>query len=224
MKSLYIQSLVFLMCSVFTSHYNVASAQNKAWDQWDRELVEKANTAQHVDYLSEEEKKVILFMNLARLDGQRFASTFLDAFMDESATEKTGYVRSLYRDLKGVSDLPLLLPEEDLASIAREHATKSGQSGHVGHKDFKKRFEPFMGNPYTHVGENCSYGYTRAIDIVITLLIDEGVSNLGHRKNILNAHFNSVGVSIKPHKTYRVNCVIDYGQQVRSTLNDVPME
>ena len=224
MKSVYIHFPIFLLCLVFAGQYNEISAQSDVWDQWDREVVRKANTGQHADYLTEEEKKLILFMNLARLDGQRFASTFLDAFMDESGTDKTAYVRSLYRDLKDVSDLPLLLPEEDLTSIAQGHAEKSGKTGHVGHRDFKERFAPFMGNPYTHVGENCSYGYNRAIDIVITLLIDEGVSNLGHRKNILNESFNSVGVAIRPHKKYRVNCVIDYGQQLRSTLNDIPFE
>jgi hypothetical protein len=31
-----------------------------------------------------------------------------------------------------------------------------------------------MGNPYVHVGENCSYGYERAIDIVLSLLTDFG--------------------------------------------------
>ena len=36
-----------------------------------------------------------------------------------------------------------------------------------------------MGNPYNHVGENCSYGYEQAIDIVLSLLIDEGVIDFG---------------------------------------------
>jgi len=87
---------------------------------------------------------------------------------------------------------------------------------------FKERFEPLMGKPYLHVGENCSYGYERAIDIVLTLLIDEGIKNLGHRNNILGPDFNSVGVAIRPHKTYRVNCVMDFGSRDRSTINDIP--
>ena len=116
----------------------------------------------------------------------------------------------------------MLIPEPDLTAIAMGHAIESGKTGHTGHKDFKQRFEPYMGNPYQHVGENCSYGYDTAIDIVITLLIDEGIKDVGHRKNILNESFNSVGVSIRPHKRYRNNCVIDFGRQSRSDLNSVP--
>ena len=79
-----------------------------------------------------------------------------------------------------------------------------------------------MGNPYYHVGENCSYGYEQAIDIVLTLMIDEGIKDVGHRKNILSEDFNAVGVAIRPHKNYRINCVIDFGQQKRSSLNEIP--
>ena len=45
---------------------------------------------------------------------------------------------------------------------------------------------------------------------------------MGHRKNILSEEFNSVGVAIRPHKSYRVNCVTDFGRQNRSDLNEVP--
>jgi uncharacterized protein YkwD len=197
-------------------------SQSSAWDSWDGEVVQSLNTAASTPYLNEEEKKVVLFMNLARHDGKLFADTFLEAYLREREVENSSYIRSLQRDLKKVSDLPPLSPEEDLTSIAQGHAVKSGKSGHVGHKDFNKRFKPLMGNPYQHVGENCSYGYDQAIDIVITLLIDEGIKDVGHRKNILNEGFNSVGVAIRPHKRYGVNCVMDFGKQSRSTLNQVP--
>ena len=62
----------------------------------------------------------------------------------------------------------------------------------------------------------------RPLSIVITLLIDDGIKGLGHRKNILNESYNSVGVAIRPHKSYRVNCVIDFGSMNRSGLNRIP--
>lgn len=197
-------------------------SQSGVWERWDAELIRELHTAEHIEYLNEEEKKVVLFMNMARHNGPLFAETFLQSYIRENSVESTKYVKSLYRDLKKISGLKPLQIEEDLTSVAQGHATISGRTGHMGHKDFKKRFNPFMGNPYYHVGENCSYGYEQAIDIVLTLLIDEGVKDVGHRKNILNAEFNSVGVAIRPHKTYRVNCVIDFGQQNRSDLNEIP--
>lgn len=198
--------------------------QDDVWEKWDPEVIRQANTAADFKYYSEEEKKVVFFMNLARLDGPLFAETLLTAYVEENSVANNSYLRSLYKDLRKLDKLQPLIPEEDLTSIAQGHAEKSGKSGHVGHKDFNKRFEPFMGNPYANVGENCSYGYAEAIDIVITLLIDDGVSNLGHRINTLKPEFNSVGVAIREHKSYRYNCVIDFGKKSRSSLNNVPFQ
>jgi uncharacterized protein YkwD len=211
-----IVSVILFFCST------IVSGQSEVWEQWDPAILEKANTAAAFAYYSDEEKKVVFFMNLARLDGNLFAETLLDAYVASNGTENSSYLRSLYRDLRNVKGLPVLIPEEDLTSIAQGHATKSGRTGHVGHKDFEKRFEPFMGSPYSNVGENASYGHASGIDIVITLLIDEGVKNVGHRVNILNPEFNSVGVAIREHKRYRVNCVIDFGKKDRSNLNELP--
>ena len=218
MKTLLAAILIMAMAGNSSS----SRAQNPVWDQWDPAVIDQANTAADLEYLTGEEKKVILFMNLARLDGKLFGETFLTEYIESTNTEKTSYVRSLHRDLRRLDPLHPLIPEKDLTAIAQGHATRSGKTGHMGHKDFRKRFKPVMGNPYNHVGENCSYGFDRAIDIVITLLIDEGVKNLGHRENILSEDFNSVGVAIRPHKRLRHNCVIDFGTRNRSGLNEIP--
>lgn len=198
------------------------AAQSDPWQAWDAEVVRTLNTASDTEYLNDEEKKVILFMNMARYDGTLFSETFLPAYIQEKGLDNNAYVRSLRRDLKKVQQLKPLVPEQDLSAVAREHARLMGEKGRTGHDGFKKRFEALMGNPYLHVGENCSYGYERAIDIVLSLLIDDGIKDVGHRKNILAPDFNSVGVAIRPHKTYRVNCVMDFGSMDRSRLNELP--
>jgi len=197
-------------------------AQSFPWEAWEPGLIKSLNTAAGEAYLNDEEKKVILFMNMARHDGPLFTETFLSAYIEENQLENSGYIRSLQRDLKKITRLKPLLPEQDLTAVAQGHARKTGEKGTTGHSDFKKRFETLMGNPYNHVGENCSYGYEKAIDIVISLLIDEGVRSLGHRNNILAPDFNSIGIAIRPHKAYRVNCVMDFGSMDRSSLNDIP--
>jgi uncharacterized protein YkwD len=196
--------------------------QNQVWEKWDKDVVEKANTAKDFEYYNEEEKKVVLFMNLARINGPLFAETFLNEYVTANNIKKNSYLNSLYRDLKKTKDLTPLIPEEDLTSIAQKYAKDGGEAGWVGHKNFDKRFKPFMKNPYWGVAENCSYGYQNAIDIVISLLIDDGVKSLGQRINTLKPEFNSVGVAIRPHKNYTYNCVIDFGKQDRSDLNAVP--
>ncbi|MCZ6692800.1 MAG: CAP domain-containing protein, partial [Bacteroidetes bacterium] len=65
------------------------------------------------------------------------------------------------------------------------------------------------------IGENCAYGLYSPLDIVMGLLIDEGVSDLGHRKNILNPDYKVIGVAIRPHKSYGTNCVQDFAGGVK---------
>jgi len=165
---------------------------------------------------------MVLSQCTSNFRGAFFAETFLTAYMKENQLGKNSYTRSLYKDLNKTNKLEVLIPEQDLTAVAQGHALKSGEKGSTGHAGFKKRFEPLMGNPYSHVGENCSYGYEQAIDIVISLLIDEGVKELGHRHNILAPDFNSIGIAIRPHKTYRTNCVMDFGLRTRSSLNELP--
>ena len=197
-------------------------AQSDPWSQWEEATVRELNTAADLDYLDDEEKKVILFMNMARYNGPLFADTFLESYLREKQMDNNSYVKSLRRDLKKLDRLSPLIPEKDLSAVAGGHALESGKQGSTGHQGFKQRFEPLLGNPYSHVGENCSYGYERAIDIVLGLLVDEGVKDLGHRHNILSDDFNSIGVAIRPHKRYRTNCVMDFGARDRSLMNEVP--
>ena len=201
--------LLFVTASMILC--GTAYSQDTIWEQWDQAVIDQANTAKNIAYYSENEKKVVLLMNLARLDGQLFSSTYLSYYIQANKIPKNSYVKSLYRELKIVKGLPVLEPKKDLFEIAKGHATKSGNTGHVGHIDMNQRFAEVFGSVYFHMAENCSYGYEDAMDIVITLLIDDGVKSVGHRKNILNKSFNSTGVSIQPHKDYRSNCVIDFG-------------
>ena len=213
-----LSALIFLMLLL----PRAMKAQSDPWTGWDPAVIMSLNSAGETEYLSDEEKKVILFMNMARYDGPLFANTFLESYIKEKKLDNNSYTRSLEKDLKKVSGLSPLVAEKDLTAIAQGHARNSGEKGTTGHGGFKERFGPLMGNPYNHVGENCSYGYERAIDIVISLLIDDGIKGLGHRKNILSPDFNSIGVAIRPHKTFRVNCVMDFGSRDRSSMNDLP--
>ena len=182
---------------------------------WDETLIAKAHTAIETDYLSQDEKMVIMYANLARLNGPLFAETFLTEYIRLKNLKPGTYTRSLHSDLKKVNNLPMLIPERDLYNVAREHATRSGIKGYKGHKGFKDRFSPLM-DKYNEVGENIYYGEYTPLEIVIQLLIDEGISDLGHRKNLLNPRFNSIGVAIKPHKEYQYNCVMGFGLSPRT--------
>ncbi len=172
-------------------------------------LLKKANTAKDVSYLSYDEKQVIMYMNIARLDGKWFIKNILD----EHNSTNSRYVKSLKRDLRKVSGLKALKPSVNLSKSARFHAKDMGEKGKTGHASSDgtptfDRIRRFAEGGY--MSENCSYGYSNPIKIVLQLLIDDGVPSLGHRKNMLSDKYSYVGVAIAPHKTYRYNCVQDF--------------
>lgn len=172
---------------------------------WDKPTLDEANTAAKVDYLTDNEKEVILVLNLVRLQPAKFNRIHIISSNDASNRNK--YYRSLVDTLARLSALPALIPNRTLSQIARAHADSTGKTGFVGHGDFKGRLK---GIACSIVGENIAYGSPDAVSIVKDLLLDEGVPSLGHRKNILEAQYKYVGVGISPHKIYETSCVMDF--------------
>ena len=180
-----------------------------------------ANTAGSVSNMSDEEKKVVQYMNLARMDGERFYQSFIPEFLEyynstfgDKILPSNKYLVSLKVDLKKVKGLGLLQPMKNLQLSATFHAQDMGKMGTTGHVSSDgtsgdKRIQRF--NPNIRCwSENCSYGMASAINIVCQLLIDNNISTLGHRTNILKSVQKKVGVAIAPHKVYRTNCVMDF--------------
>jgi hypothetical protein len=179
---------------------------------WDSITLEKANTAKNTIFLKDEEKQVIFYTNLARADGKLFAETYLKWYIESTGMNSNSYIISLEQNLGNIRNLPMLVPDKCLYDIARNHAVKSGKSGQKGHQGFKKRFRG-LDRSYVYFGENCYYGRDNPLVIVIKLLIDDEVTDLGHRKNMLEPLYNSIGISTTPHKTYGYNCVMDFGMK-----------
>ncbi len=214
-----IRNLLILLLFILTAALPL-KAQNELYTDWDTAVIVRANTGAGMDFLSDEERTVILLTNLARIDGPLFASTFLERYLELTGTTPNKYTKSLSMDLLEVVDLPVLIPEIDLFNVARDHAIRSGKSGYAGHRGFQKRYKGVM-ERYMAVGENCDYGNHSPIQIVMRMLIDEGVEDLGHRENMFDDKYNAIGVSIKPHKVYDYNCVMSFGQAGRSYLDYV---
>jgi hypothetical protein len=189
---------------------SIAVFGQKQEKKWSDLVLNSANTAKDIDFFDAKEKEVVLYLNLVRIDPKLFSETFLKQYLD-AAQIHSSYSRSLQKTLEKTIPMEALIPEHDLFVIAREHAIKSGQQNKTGHGDFAKRIKKVESKYPHYIGENCDYGQHSALDIVMRLLIDEGIKNLGHRKNILNSQYHYVGVSIQPHKRYIYNCVIDFG-------------
>ena len=181
----------------------------------------KANSAADVSYLNEDEKKVILLINLARLDGKRFYNYYLPQYVEKSPflsdIKENSYLKSLKKDLFKTKKLPMLMPNKILTDASLKHADDMGKSGKTGHESsngtsFSDRMTHDIKN-FSNVGENCDYGFSDPMMIVCHLLEDKGVKSLGHRKNILGKSFDKIGVAIEPHKVYKTNCVMIFSAE-----------
>lgn len=214
MKKLIILIIMFMAFQDIT-------AQN--YSEWSSQELAKANTAQNTN-LSEQEKLVFFYCNLARLDGAKFMRTYAANYLNKQSS----YVQSLKRDLAQVKGRPMLCPEKNLCLSAKFHAVDMGQHNMTGHNSsdgtgcFQRIDKYYKGGGYR--AENCSYGFSDALDIVMQLLIDEGVSSLGHRTNILNGKYVAMGTSIQPHGYYSYNCVMDFSDNLVTPLGGTPSQ
>ena len=72
------------------------------------------------------------------------------------------------------------------------------------------------GDLNSSAGENIAYGTKGGKDIVLQLIIDDGVASRGHRTNIFNANFKYLGSWSSSHLTYGSESVIDYASGITS--------
>ncbi|MFQ5510602.1 MAG: CAP domain-containing protein [Candidatus Krumholzibacteriia bacterium] len=121
-------------------------------------------------------------------------------------------VTEAVRYLRTARALHRLEPSRGMSRGARDHVRDMGPSGALGHKGFDDSTAGIRVNRYgkwnKRIGENIAYGGDRAREIVIRLIIDDGVPGRGHRHNLFDPEFYFVGVSFGPHKTYETMCVI----------------
>ena len=117
------------------------------------------------------------------------------------------------RFLHNQRPLPALAFSAGIARAAAEHVAEQAD-GSLGHEG-SDRSDPGArmnrhGSWSGRWGENISYGKTNARDIVIALIIDDGLRGRKHRKNIFNPQFNVAGAALGPHARYRTVCSIDF--------------
>jgi hypothetical protein len=178
--------------------------------------IAQLNTAAKTTYLSEDEKEVVLMMNLARHNGKVFWDSIAEPYIKVEGIKESSYTRSLKVDLEKAINLQPLYPNQELYEVAKKHAIASGKQGSLGHDssagNFKSRMNPLKSN-FRIVSENCDYGSNKAIDILMNLLIDEDIPDVGHRENILDGRMNCVGNSTQPHRNYKFTNVQVFGQK-----------
>lgn len=202
------------LISFFLLFYTGVSVHAQPWNvlnTWPKEDIDRINNFCRDDSSPAAERAILFLLNLARTDGYLFSQTILQRFIDSTDYESNSYLVSLRNDLVNVKGLPLLRSDSLLRGIAVSHAKKMGVSGKVGHDGFSDRYSQALLKGQM-VAENCFYGPDTPLIIVAELLIDEGVTDLGHRINILDPGFTHVGIGVEHHTEYGFNCVMSFAK------------
>jgi uncharacterized protein YkwD len=130
------------------------------------------------------------------------------------STEGAKAVDEAVRFLSRQKPLPPLAWSDGLAAAAAELAEEQGSSGGTGHTGrqshgMQERIERH-GRWERNIAENIGYGPLDARNMVMQLIIDDGVPDRGHRKNTFNEAFDTAGVACGPHPRFGSMCVIDF--------------
>lgn len=183
------------------------------FEVWHDSIYQIANTGKYASYLSKQEKNILYIINLSRINPDLFESTFLAKYIELNPDEKGSYASSLKKTLKKMDPLPPYQPDSLLFLASQLHAKDYGGKGKEGHGGLfgspEGRMEHF-GAIGEITAENCDYGMYLASEIVLHLLVDNGISGVGHRKNLLASDLLRIGISVQPHAQYDINCVMDF--------------
>lgn len=173
-------------------------------------------------------RQVLAEMNLARSKPATYAGflrEFRGRFQGKSyllpgsvvhmqTSEGVKAVDEAIRFLSRQKPLPPLTWSDGLAEAAAELAEEQGRTGDIGHtgrqsQGMQERIERH-GQWESRIGENIGYGPEDARNMVMLLIIDDGVRDRGHRKNIFSAAFTTAGVACGSHPRFGSMCVTDF--------------
>jgi uncharacterized protein YkwD len=116
--------------------------------------------------------------------------------------------------LETVTPIPGVVAfSEGLHQAAMDHVQDTGPKGLFGHKGVDGSSPAQRigrhGEGWSLTGEVINYGDELPRMTVIQLVIDDGVPDRGHRKNLFNPAFKVAGAAIGPHAEYGTMTVVD---------------
>lgn len=193
--------LVFpLTVSAQTDYYEIILNQ---WSEEEIQQLKEVSTASP-------EPDILFLINLARKYPKRFSEALLPWFLTTYTKPNSSYTKSLSKEMKAMKPIPVLIPNAYLDSLAYSFAVLSGEKKLNGHVKFNERYTPAL-KRFGFVAENLFYGPDNALIIVMELLIDEGVKDKGHRKNLFDLKSSHIGIAVSSYPGYGNICVMSFG-------------
>jgi len=200
-----------LLYAVLAAVPNHATAQQSGplayLTQLEREIVAEHNRAR-----SDPASYAAFLRDLKpRFDGRQFAVSDTVVRMTQEGTRA---VDEAIRFLESTVSVSALQASRGMSLGARDLVRDQGPTGNTGHVgsdgsqpwDRVARYGDWQGE----TAENVAYGFDTARDVVVQLIIDDGVRDRGHRMNIFKPEFRVVGVSCGNHVRYGTVCVTTF--------------
>ena len=189
---------------------------------------EPVKNSTSVEFLSSLEAEVIAEINQARANPEKYAAyleesrkyyngkSYLPPSRQRPLTTLDGVaaVDEALKFLRESKPLAPLQPCHGLTLGAKDHLLDLSRKTTTGHRgsdgslpnDRISRYGTWKNT----VGEAIVYTPGTAREIVLNLIVDDGISDRPHRKNVFEPNFQVAGVAISPQASSDSFCVIDY--------------
>ena len=190
---------IFCLSLVFSFHLFAQA--------WTSGQLDESNTAKDYEYLSDEEKQIVKYINLCRLYPKQFAANEVKSYRGIPGIKYKGlakYKASLINQLNTMKPCDALEFDENMYDDAECYAKEISVYKRALHqrKVCEKR----------KYAENLYFGNSDGKIIALEWLIDCGIVNLGHRKNCLNKLYGGIGVKMDTHFEYGKCAVGEFGE------------
>ncbi|HJR63142.1 MAG TPA: CAP domain-containing protein [Gemmatimonadaceae bacterium] len=128
-------------------------------------------------------------------------------------SEGAAAVREGVRVLRSQQRAAALSRSGALSRAARDHVADQGPAGRTGHRGSDGATTAARASRYgqwhVSLSENIAYGqFTNGEEVITDLIVDDGVPDRGHRRNIFDGTARVAGIGCGPHRTYGSMCVI----------------
>jgi hypothetical protein len=160
------------------------------------------------------QKDWFYWTNYSRINPKRFWDSVIVPLIKIYPNLKNSYTNSLRKDLYNAQSLPLMQPNLSLIKVAQNHAQaladKKALPSHTSPSGvtFQQRMQSI--GVKLCAGENISFGPGSVPLMLALLYIDEGVPDLGHRKNLLSPSYIEMGIGVGAYSDDRYMIIQDF--------------
>jgi uncharacterized protein YkwD len=130
------------------------------------------------------------------------------------------------RELRRLGPLPLSTRSPELDAAARDHARDQARTGATGHDGSDGSTAGARVSRYGEwsvtLGENIAYGRHTGREVLMALLVDDGVRGRGHRTILAVTLLRRLGVGCDAHPTYGTVCVLDHAGEIKPRPGSLP--